>query len=110
MTDKVFFDIGTSTSSLALARVPHPASRVLLPDLYCIEIGGQPAGRIVMGLYGEVVPKTAANFKALATGEKGYGYKGSSFHRVIKQVLPRAMISSAIHRSSFCFHFRDHLA
>uniref|UniRef100_A0A8C9MWB8 Peptidyl-prolyl cis-trans isomerase n=1 Tax=Serinus canaria TaxID=9135 RepID=A0A8C9MWB8_SERCA len=61
------------------------------PQVYMdIKIGNKPAGRLRILLRSDVVPMTAENFRCLCTHEKGFGFKGSSFHRIIPQFMCQA--------------------
>ena len=81
-TQLIAATIMTIASTTAIAANPKVALDV--------SIGGEPAGTLTLELFADVVPKTAENFRALCTGEKGTGksgkplsYKGSPFHRII---------------------------
>lgn len=71
----------------SIARRFAATSTIMSNVFFDITKNGAPLGTIKFKLYDDVVPKTATNFRALATGEKGFGYEGSSFHRVIPQFM-----------------------
>jgi peptidyl-prolyl isomerase E (cyclophilin E) len=65
-----------------------PEEKKANPQVYFdIKIGNSDAGRIVIILRADVVPKTAENFRQLCTMEQGFGFKGCSFHRIIPEFM-----------------------
>ncbi|XP_069394276.1 peptidylprolyl isomerase Fa isoform X4 [Paralichthys olivaceus] len=77
-----FSSVGIAAARL-FSSVPRSNPEVFLD----IEAESEPLGRIIIQLNADVVPKTAENFRALCTGEHGFGYKGCVFHRVIPEFM-----------------------
>ena len=78
-------DCTTTTANLDINKsnnASYPEQKVKSTVFFDIESDGKPMGKIVMNLF-DATPKTSENFRQLCTGEKGFGYKGSCFHRVI---------------------------
>lgn len=78
-----FFYFSFSNAGKPLPENPEFTNKVY----FDITEDGKPLGRIVIGLFGSVVPKTVENFRQLSTGEAGFGYADSIFHRIIPQFM-----------------------
>jgi peptidyl-prolyl isomerase E (cyclophilin E) len=78
--DEIDFDTGKPLSK----RIKSTTN----PRVYFdIEINGSRAGRLILTLYADIVPLTAENFRCLCTHEKGFGFRHTSFHRIIKEFM-----------------------
>jgi len=86
--------LGTFATPLEAKKAKKNLEEVTNKVWFDVGVDGKSIGRIEIGLFGNAVPKTVENFRALVTGEKGTGasgkplsYKGSSFHRIIPSFM-----------------------
>lgn len=77
------FGVATRSYSRATAAMMAANPKVF----FDMQVGEEDVGRITFELRADVAPKTSENFRQLCTGEPGYGYEGSGFHRVITQFM-----------------------
>ncbi|CAH9075214.1 unnamed protein product [Cuscuta epithymum] len=91
----ILFGTLAALSQAKKSQKSHESLKEVTHKVYFdVEIEGKPAGRVIIGLFGKTVPKTAENFRALCTGEKGIGksgkplhFRGSKFHRIIPSFM-----------------------
>ncbi|KAF5879066.1 putative peptidyl-prolyl cis-trans isomerase protein [Botrytis fragariae] len=90
-----FFSI-TSSFPFIQSSTSNPVAPLVKPGdgedsskncFFDITVDSAPAGRITFKLYDKITPRTARNFRELCTGQHGFGYAGSSFHRIIPQFM-----------------------
>lgn len=83
-------------SSIQLSRAQEHSKEGNPLVYFIVAVDDQPLGRITMELFSHIVPKTAENFRALCTGEKGFGFRNSIFHRVIPDFMCQVSISTSV--------------